>query len=127
MLPKGSWVAIFPYVLHHDPRWFPEPERFDPERFAPGRAEQIPPFAYIPFGAGPHVCIGNAFATMELVLILATVLQQFQVELAPGQSDAEPEPLIALRPKGGVRIAVRRRVPCGRQAPCDGSTLAWRT
>jgi cytochrome P450 len=109
VLPKGSWVSILPWVMHRDRRWFPEPERFDPERFGPGRLEQIPKYAYIPFGAGPHICIGSAFATMEMTLVLATVLQQFRVELAPGQRDAEPEPLIALRPRGGVRLTLTRR------------------
>jgi cytochrome P450 len=123
-LPRGSWVAMFPYVLHRDPRWFPEPERFDPERFAPGRVEQVPPLAYVPFGAGPHACIGNAFASMEMVLILATVLQQVRVELAPGQGDAEPEPLIALRPKGGVRVKVKRRAPAPAASEDKGATVA---
>jgi cytochrome P450 len=111
LLPRGSWAFVFPYVLHRDPRWFPEPERFDPDRFAVGRVEQIPQYAYIPFGAGPHACIGNAFASMEMVLIVATVAQQFRVELASGQGVPVPEPLIALRPNGGVRLTVRRRAP----------------
>jgi cytochrome P450 len=73
--------------------------------------ERIPQFAYIPFGAGPHVCIGNVFASMEMILVVATILQKFQVELAPGQEIPVPEPLIALRPKGGVRLTVRYRTP----------------
>ncbi len=109
VMPKGSWVSILPWVLQHDARWFPKPDQFDPDRFAPDRADQIPQYAYIPFGAGPHVCIGHAFATMEMTLVLTTVLQQFRVDLASGQGEAEPEFLIALRPKSGVRVEVKRR------------------
>jgi len=108
-IPKRAWVYIFPWVTHRDPRFFEEPELFDPQRFAPGRAERIPPYAYIPFGAGPRVCIGNTFATMEMILILATVLQKFRVKLAAEQPEVEPEPLIAIRPRGGLRVSISRR------------------
>lgn len=107
-LPRGSWVFIFPFALHRDPRWFAEPERFAPERFAPGRAEQIPPCAYLPFGAGPHVCLGQRLARTVMTLIVATVLQRFRLTLAAGQGVPEPEPFLALRPKGGIRIALAR-------------------
>ena len=71
-------------MTQRDPRFFENPDQFDPERFAAGRAEQIPPYAYFPFGAGPHVCIGNTFAIMEMTLVVSTILQQFRVVLAPG-------------------------------------------
>jgi cytochrome P450 len=106
---RGSWIYASPWVTQRDPRYFPEPLKFDPERFAPERVDSIPPFAYFPFGGGPRVCIGNAFATMEMILILASVLQKFRVELAAGQGDAEPEALIAIRPRGGLRIALECR------------------
>jgi cytochrome P450 len=109
VLPKGCQVLVSPYVLHHDPRSFPDPQRFDPDRFAPGRAESIPQFAYIPFGAGPRVCIGNTFAMMTMKLVVATVLQQFRLRLAPDQGEAEVEPLLVLRPKGGLCMTVARR------------------
>jgi cytochrome P450 len=109
LLPRGSWVFIYPYALHRDSRWFAEPEEFDPERFAPGRVEHIPPGAYIPFGAGAHVCLGRRFALTTMTLIAATVLQGFHLALAPGQATPEPEPYLALRPKGGVRIALAHR------------------
>ena len=109
VLPKGCQVLVSPYVLHHDPRSFPDPERFDPDRFAPGRAESIPQFAYIPFGAGPRVCIGNTFAMMTMKLVVATILQQYRLRLAPGQGEAEVEPLLVLRPKGGLCMTVARR------------------
>jgi cytochrome P450 len=109
-VPKGAWVYVFPWVTHRDPRFFENPEQFDPERFAPGRSDKIPQYAYFPFGGGPRVCIGNSFATMETILIVATVLQSFHVRLAANQGDVEPEPLIAIRPRGGLRVAVNRRV-----------------
>ncbi len=108
-IARGSWVYAFPWMTHRDPRFFEDPEKFDPERFAPGRCDKIPQYAYIPFGGGPRVCIGNAFATMEMVLIMACVLQKFRLRLAAGQADVEPEPLIAIRPKGGLRVSLVRR------------------
>src|SRR5439155_9065671 len=101
-LARGSLVAISPYVTQHDPRWFPEPDRFDPDRFAPGRAQAIPECAYFPFGAGPHVCVGNSFALMEITLVVATLAQRFHLELMPGQEDLAPELKVSLRPRGGV-------------------------
>lgn len=108
-IPRGSWVYVFPWVTHRDARYFEHPLKFDPERFSPARAAQIPANAYIPFGAGPRACIASAFATMEMVLIAATVLQRYRVRLADEQREVEPEPLISLRPKGGLRVALARR------------------
>jgi cytochrome P450 len=104
LLPRGSLVILSPYVTQHDPRWFPEPERFDPGRFEPGRAEKIPEHAYFPFGAGPHVCIGNTFAMMEITLVVATLVQRFHLELTPGQENLLPDLKVSLRPKGGVWV-----------------------
>jgi cytochrome P450 len=109
-LARGSLAAISPYVTQRDPRWFPEPERFDPDRFGPGRVEGIPEYAYLPFGAGPHVCVGNTFAMMEITLIVATLVQRFQVELTPGQEKVVPELKVSLRPKGGVRVKAIQRM-----------------
>jgi cytochrome P450 len=111
LLKKGALVHILSYVLHHDERWFPEPERFDPERFAPGRVEAIPPYAYVPFGAGPRVCIGNTFAMLEMTLILATILRQFHPTLAPGQGKPRRLVQMSLRPEGGLRLCWTRRTP----------------
>ncbi len=108
-IPKRSLVYIFPYVTQRDPRFFEDPEKFDPERFAAGRLDKIPQYAYFPFGGGPRVCIGNTFATMEMILIVACVLQKFRLKLAADQADVEPEPLIAIRPKGGLRVSLSRR------------------
>jgi cytochrome P450 len=109
-LPKDSLVQIFSYVCQRDPRWFPEPERFDPDRFLPERQQTLPAFAYFPFGGGPRVCIGNAFAMMEMTLVAATLLQHLRVELAAGQAEVQPVPLMSLRPKGEVRLHWTRRV-----------------
>ncbi|MBX7103322.1 MAG: cytochrome P450 [Gemmataceae bacterium] len=106
-ISKGSWVFIAPYVVHHDARNFPDPEVCDPERFAPGRIEQIPAYAYIPFGGGPRICIGNALATMQIILMAATVLQKYRVTLA--QPTPEHEMEVVLRPKGGLRVLVESR------------------
>jgi cytochrome P450 len=108
-VPRGSWVYAFPWVTQRDARFWSEPERFDPERFAPGRAESIPPYAWFPFGGGPRVCIGDRLATMQMILITATVLQKFRVRLAAGQGPVEPEPLISIRPKGGLQVSVEKR------------------
>jgi cytochrome P450 len=108
-IAKGSWLFHSPYVTHRDPRFFECPDQFNPERFAPDRAEQLPPYAYFPFGAGPHACIGNTFAMMEMTLIVPTILQQFRVALAPGQGEVVPESNIVLRPKGGVCMTVSKR------------------
>jgi cytochrome P450 len=108
-IARGSWVYAYPWVTQRDGRFFDDPEKFDPQRFAPGRIESIPPYAYFPFGAGPRVCIGNTFATMEMVLIIACVLQRFRVHLAADQGAVEPEALISIRPKGGLRVSLERR------------------
>jgi cytochrome P450 len=111
-LPRHSLVQIFPYVCQRDPRWFPEPDKFDPDRFLPERQRALPPVAYFPFGGGPCVCVGNAFAMMEMTLVAATLLQQLNVELAAGQDEAQPVPLMSLRPRGDVRLHWTRREPC---------------
>lgn len=108
-IPRGSLVHFVPYLVHRDPRWFEQPGEFLPDRFLPEREEQLPPFAYFPFGGGPHVCIGKPFAMMEAVLILATVLQRFQLSPPPGQGDPEMIMQITLQLKGGLRAQLKRR------------------
>jgi cytochrome P450 len=94
-------LVISPYVLHRQPALWPEPERFDPERFSPERSAQRSRFAFLPFGGGQRLCIGNSFALMEATLITAAVLQRFRLRPLPGQP-IEPEPLVTLRPRGGL-------------------------
>ena len=110
-LRPGSQVHILPYLLHHDPRWFPKPERFDPARFAAHREEQLPQCAYLPFGAGPRACVGRSFAMIEGVLILASILERYNLSLAPGQGEPEAATQISLHPKGGVRLRATERRP----------------
>lgn len=107
-IPAGSVILMSPYVMHHHPAYWQQPDRFMPERFAPGWDHDLPKFVYFPFGGGPRICIGNSFAVMEAVLVLATIIQRWQVALAPGQV-AEIEPLITLRPKGGIPMTVTQR------------------
>jgi len=105
-IPKGAQILMSQWVVHRDPRWFPNPEGFDPDRWEPAKAKALPRFAYFPFGGGPRVCIGNHFAMMEAILLLAVVLQRFRVELLPGQR-LELKPSVTLRQKGtGLRVRV---------------------
>lgn len=110
---RGEQVQLITYVTQRDPRWFPDPERFDPERFASGRVEAIPPHAYFPFGAGPRVCIGRQFALVEVQLVVATLLQHLSVRALPGAADARPHARLSLRPEGGLRLRWTARKPHG--------------
>jgi cytochrome P450 len=109
-LPANCDINIFSYTAHRDPRWWDEPEAFRPERFSPENEKLIPRYAYFPFGGGPRICIGNSFAMMEARLMLATMAQQFQLRLKPGQK-VELDPLITLRPLGGMHMRVEQREP----------------
>jgi cytochrome P450 len=106
--PKDRLVFVAPYVVHRRPEFFPDPERFDPERFTPENEKKLPRYAYMPFGAGPRVCIGNSFAMMEAQLILATIAQRCRLELDPEQV-VEINPLITLSPKHGLKMKLVER------------------
>ncbi len=109
-IPAGAEIVISQWVVHRDPRHFPDPEAFDPDRFLPERVKELPRFAYFPFGGGPRVCIGNHFAMLEAVLLLATIGQRFHLELLPGQR-LDFRPSVTLRPKGpGLRATAREVV-----------------
>jgi cytochrome P450 len=107
-LPRGWLVFVIPYVLHRQAAFWPEPERFDPDRFTPERSADRQKFTYLPFGAGPRQCIGNHFALLEAHLILTTLAQRYRPRLATNQP-VEIWPLITLRPRSGLPMIVERR------------------
>jgi len=107
-VPARSILLMSPYIIHHDPRFFPDPYRFDPERWTPEARESRPKFSYFPFGGGPRLCIGESFAWMEGALVLATIAQRFRMRLAPGHP-VEMWPLVTLRPKHGMRMILEAR------------------
>jgi len=109
-IPAGSICIASPFVVQRDARWFPEPDKFDPERWTPEAREARPKFSYFPFGGGARVCIGERFAWMEGVILLAAIAQKWQFRLAPGQI-AEPLPLVTLRVKNGLRMTAEPRSP----------------
>jgi cytochrome P450 len=104
-IPAGSDVAMSSYVVHHSPRYWENPEGFDPDRFTEARSKDRPSFAYFPFGGGPRLCIGSDFAMLEAQLVLATVAQKFRLDLVPGHP-VVPEPLITLRQKYGLKMTL---------------------
>ncbi|MCB0064102.1 MAG: cytochrome P450 [Caldilineaceae bacterium] len=107
-VPKGTKLFIAPYVMHRLPQYFATPAQFRPERFTPEFEKSLPRFAYMPFGGGPRICIGNAFAMMEAQLVLATIAQQYALRLAP-DAKVEPEPLITLTAKHGMKMQLIKR------------------
>ncbi len=108
--PKGTIISISPHIVHRDPRWYPEPDTFQPQRFSKENEKLLPKYAYIPFGGGPRICIGNTFAAMEASLLLATMAQHYRLKLMPGQ-DVVPEPTLTLRPKTNIMMQVEERQP----------------
>jgi len=106
-IPEGSTVVYAPWVLHRHRKLWNRPEVFDPTRFLPG-APAIDRFAYLPFGAGPRICIGASFALQEAVVTLATIVQRCRLDLLPGAT-VMPEHRITLRPKGGLPMLVTMR------------------
>lgn len=107
-IPAKSLVFTSPYATHHRADLWPNPEGFDPRRFAPNHAPKRHKFAYFPFGGGPRLCIGRDFAMMEMVLVIATIAQHYHLDLVPGHR-VELEPLITLRPKHGMHMRLRPR------------------
>jgi len=107
---KGSLVAAIVYLIQRDGRFFDAPDEFKPERFANDGEKRFPRMAYIPFGSGPRLCIGNAFALMAMQLTLATIGQRLRLSLAPDQEVAL-DPLLTLRPRYGMRMKITEREP----------------
>uniref|UniRef100_A0A8C2FL85 aromatase n=1 Tax=Cyprinus carpio TaxID=7962 RepID=A0A8C2FL85_CYPCA len=111
-VPKGVNAVIIPYALHRDPRYFPEPEEFRPERFLPENSKGrhlLCGYAYIPFSAGPRNCIGQRFAMMEEKVVLATILRHFDVEACQSREELRPLGELILRPEKGIWIKLQRR------------------
>jgi len=106
-IPTGTIVLLSQWVVHHDSRWYADPYTFDPERWR-DLLPNLPRLAFFPFGAGPRICIGEPFAWMEATLILATLIRAFRADLAPNQK-VIPEPLVTLRPKGGLPMTLSGR------------------
>jgi cytochrome P450 len=109
-LPADTNVLISQLIMHRDARYFPEPLRFDPDRWSANdpRGASLPRFAYFPFGGGPRVCVGAGFGMMEAVLLLATIAQQFRIQIAPGQK-VKVQPTVTLRPRNGIPVTLKRR------------------
>jgi cytochrome P450 len=119
LIPAGSFVTLSPWVMHHKAEYFPDPMRFDPDRWKDDTNASKMAFRYFPFGAGPRNCIGEGFAWIEAVLILASVMQRWKFELIPG-FPVQPDAAMTLRPKPGVKAMVLRRVFCPLAATVNG-------
>jgi cytochrome P450 len=107
-IPAGVTLFLSPWVVHRREQYFRDPTRFDPDRFTEEAIASRPTFAYLPLGGGRHVCIGQALARLECVLVLATILPTHRLELA-GRQRIVPDPRMTLRPKHGLRMRARRR------------------
>jgi len=108
VIPKGGTAQIFTYGLHHNPKYWDNAEQFIPERFSPENESHFPRYAYLPFGGGPRVCIGNSFAMMEAQLILATIASRYRLTLAP-DARVVLAPMITLFPKYGLKMQIHAR------------------
>lgn len=106
-IPANIMAIPYIYGAHHNPAIWEDPEVFNPDRFSAGNRKKIPPYAYLPFGGGPRLCIGNNFAIMEMQLILAEMIRRYHFELLPGQ-DIQMKALVTLRPFPGVRMKFTR-------------------
>jgi len=107
-LPAGAQIFAFQWVTHRDPRFFDAPDEFRPDRWTEAFERSLPKYAYFPFGGGPRVCIGNSFAMMEILLVLATIVRRFHLELIPDHP-VEILPAMSLRPKHGVKVRLEAR------------------
>jgi cytochrome P450 len=107
LIPERSILLTSQWVVNHDERWYPDPFRFDPERWTPAARATRPKFSYFPFGAGPRICIGETFAWVEAALVLATLARAWRPRLVDGQK-IEPRPSITLRPRNGIRMILER-------------------
>ena len=107
-IPAGSSILMSQYLMHHDFRYFPQPERFDPERWSPQEKAKRPRFSYFPFGGGVRSCIGETFAWMEGILIIATIARRWKMQVMRGHP-LVLQPLVTLRPKHGMQMRLIER------------------
>jgi cytochrome P450 len=114
-IPAGANVVMSQWIMHRHPTYFPEPEKFDPDRWLPERSQKLPRFAYFPFGGGPRQCIGSSFAMMEATLLLATIAQRFHLRSVP-EHPVVAIPSFTLRPKYGMRMTLGCRPALNRDA-----------
>jgi cytochrome P450 len=110
VIPAGSMVIVYVYGAHHAPRYWSDPETFDPNRFTKENGAAQPPFTHLPFGGGPRGCIGGNYAMLQILMILSTLLGKYDLELPPGQK-IEPRAMVILRPKNGIRMSFTDTVP----------------
>ena len=107
-IPKGAYLAITMYALHRHPAYWPDAERFDPERFAPNRGESRHSYCYLPFSAGPRACIGASMAMLEIQLVLAQLLQRFRITPRAGHPIV-PEAVVTLKTRFGMPVTIAPR------------------
>lgn len=110
VIPAGSYIHVSQYLLHRDPRYFRDPERFDPVRWTPEEAAARPRYSYFPFGAGSRKCVGENLAMVEAILLLAVLAQRWSLRLVAG-ADNKPQPLVSLRPAYGTLMKLEERQP----------------
>ena len=114
-IPAGANIVMSQWIMHRNPRYFPDPEKFDPDRWLDPAMQRLPRFVYFPFGGGPRQCIGNVFAMMEAVLLLATIAQRFRLRMLPDHP-VVPVPSFTLRPKHGLKMTLAARTGVGAEA-----------
>jgi cytochrome P450 len=103
VIPRGATIIVYVYGAHHAPRYWQDPENFDPERFTKEEMKLRTPFTFLPFGGGPRVCIGQHYAMLQILMILSDLIRRYDFELVPGQT-IEARPMVILRPKHGIRM-----------------------
>jgi cytochrome P450 len=123
-IPAGANLVMSQWIMHRDPRYFSDPDKFNPDRWLNEATRKLPRFAYFPFGGGPRQCIGAAFAQMEAVLLLATVARRFRLVALP-EHKVIPVPSFTRRPKHGIRMTLEKRESLGEREP-DSALAAVR-